>query len=496
MDNSIYRKIAQSSAIYGTGLIAAKLASFLLLPVYTRYLTTADYGTLELLETTLSVFSMFLGGRFADALFYHYANAATPAEKSRVLSTVVLGGWVVGGIGGALGLASSPVASRLVFESAAFTRYFQIVFIGFAMSVPVEVAFAWLRALDRPVVFVSMSVVRLCLTVGLTFVLVVLQGMQVLGVLYSNLMVTALMAVVLNGVCLWRTGLRFEWRLFGAVLRFSLPLGIGGVGLFLIHSGDRFFLQRYGSLADVGIYGLAYKLGMLVSQVQMGFGTHWTAHGYAMLQREDGPRVFAKVNTYMMTVILWAGVTIIAFSPPVLGLMAAPAYLPALRYVPWIVFAYLLRAEADYFRFTLYLDKRTTADAVLIWVAAGVCTAGYALLIPRYKIWGAVAATLVAFVVLTAGARLAAYRSRPYRLERRRLLHLSLPAMGIVAAVMLLQPHRVWAQLGLAVAASASYPALLAVTGFFRPEERAAILAAIQRIGRRARPAAGVLRDE
>jgi hypothetical protein len=68
--------------------------------------------------------------------------------------------------------------------------------------------------------------------------------------------------------------------------------------------------------------------------------------------------------------------------------------------------------------------------------------------------------------------------------------------MCIVAAVMLLQPHRVWAQLGLAVAASASYPALLAVTGFFRPEERAAILAAIQRIGRLARPAAGVLRNE
>ena len=40
------------------------------------------------------------------------------------------------------------------------------------------------------------------------------------------------------------------------------PIGLGGVAMLVIHYGDRFFLQRSASLADVGIYSLAYKLGM------------------------------------------------------------------------------------------------------------------------------------------------------------------------------------------------------------------------------------------
>jgi O-antigen/teichoic acid export membrane protein len=486
VNSSIYGKIAHSSAIYGTGVVAARLASFLLLPVYTRCLTTADYGILELLETTLSVFSMFLGGRFADALFYHYSGEAALAAKNRILSSMAMGAWLIGGIGGLIGLASSPAVSRLVFENAVYTRYFQIVFIGFALSVPLEVGFAWLRAIDRPVIFVSVSILRLGLTLALTILLVVFRGMQVLGVLYSNLAVTAAMAVGLTGVCLWRTGLSFESAVFFRALRFSLPLGLGGIGLFVIHSGDRFFLQRYVSLADLGIYALAYKLGMLVSQVQVAFSTYWTAHGYDVLRSEQGARVFAKLNTYMLAVIIWAGVAVIAFSPPVLRFMAAPQYLPALRYVPWIVLAYVLRAEADYFRFLLYVDGRTSADAALITVSAVICVAGYALLIPIYKLGGAVAATFLAFVVLTAGARLVARQKRPYPIERHRLVHLSLPAAGILAALVWLDIGPGWGQWALACAAVAAYPFLLTITGFFQAGERAALLALLQRIGRRA----------
>lgn len=470
--------------MYGAGIVAARLASLILLPVYTRYLTTADYGTLELLDTTLAVFSMFMGGRFADALFYHYANAGGATEQRRVLATSVFGAWIVGMVGGCVGLGLARPVSVLVFESANYFRYFQIVFAGFAVSLPVEVGLAWLRALDRPGVFVAVSVARLCLTLGLTIVLVVFLGMRVLGVLFSNLAVNVLLAVALSSVSLWKGGKYFNWALFIRILRFSLPMGIGGLGLFVMHFGDRFFLQRFASLSEVGLYALAYKLGMLVSQVAAAFGTYWTAQGYAILARPEGPSLFARVNTYMLAVVLWAGVIIVAFSPPVIGLIAAPAYFPALQYVPWIVLAYVLRSEADYFRFTFYLDGRTAADALLIWAAAGLCLAGYAILIPRYRLWGAVATTVAAFAFITVGARLATRRSRPYPLPWKRLLHLSLAAAAVATAVSLFQPHSRWGQFAAAAAASAAYPALLLLTGFFLPEERAAIAGAVRRAAR------------
>lgn len=477
-----------SSAIYGAGVVAARLASFILLPIYTRYLTTADYGTLELLDTTLAVFSMVLGGRFADAFFYHYAKAEDAAAKRRVLTTEVVGAWIVGAAGGVVGVLLARPVSLLVFQDAGYSRYFLIVFVNFAVSLPVEVGFAWLRALDRPALFVGVSVARLCATLVVTIALVVFRGMRVAGVLISNLAVNALLALALSAVCLARGGRQFHWGLFLRILRFSLPMGIGGLGLFVIHSGDRFFLQRFASLSEVGIYALAYKLGMLVSQVGAAFGTYWTAQGYSILEGPEAPGRFTRINTYMMAVIVWSGVAIIAFSPPVIGLIAAPAYYPAMAFVPWIVVAYVLRAEADYLRFTFYLDGRTKADAALIWAAAGLCLVGYAALIPPYRLWGAVGATVATFVFLTVGARLATRASRPYPIPWRELLHLSVAGTVVAAAVMLFQPSTRWIQFVFGCAATAGFPALLWLTGFATPVERTAILASIREAVRMVRP--------
>jgi hypothetical protein len=181
-------------------------------------------------------------------------------------------------------------------------------------------------------------------------------------------------------------------------------------------------------------------------------------------------------------------VGIIAFSPPVLGLMSRPQIFPALHYVPWITLAYVLRAEADYFRFSLYLDGRTAPDAGLTWTAALVCLAGYAFLIPIYKLWGAVAATLLAFVVLTAGAWWMSRRMRAYPIERRRLLHLSIPAAVISSAILLMSPGRGWPQWSAAVAAGAGYPVILYVTGFLRPGEKAVLFETVRNLWCRVRP--------
>ena len=50
------RTAARHSLVYGFGALATKAIGFLMLPVYTRYLTPADYGILEILDLSLSLF--------------------------------------------------------------------------------------------------------------------------------------------------------------------------------------------------------------------------------------------------------------------------------------------------------------------------------------------------------------------------------------------------------------------------------------------------------
>ena len=78
------KSLGKQSAIYGAGIVLGKLASFIMLPVYTRYLTPADYGVLELLSMTIDVIGMIAGIGIGSAVFKFYADEADEAGKREV----------------------------------------------------------------------------------------------------------------------------------------------------------------------------------------------------------------------------------------------------------------------------------------------------------------------------------------------------------------------------------------------------------------------------
>ncbi|MCL6432168.1 MAG: hypothetical protein K6V36_15135, partial [Anaerolineae bacterium] len=69
-----------STGLYGISLLLTRTASFLLFPVYTRFLSPADYGVLELLDLTLYAFGTLLGMRIGDALLYRWAACSSDED--------------------------------------------------------------------------------------------------------------------------------------------------------------------------------------------------------------------------------------------------------------------------------------------------------------------------------------------------------------------------------------------------------------------------------
>ena len=79
---SIVKEIVRGTSIYSIAILASRATAFVLLPVYTRYLTPEDYGVLELLELTSFVFSGVIGLKIGESLFYHYSATDSPEQKS------------------------------------------------------------------------------------------------------------------------------------------------------------------------------------------------------------------------------------------------------------------------------------------------------------------------------------------------------------------------------------------------------------------------------
>lgn len=166
MSNDI-RTIGKQTLIYGAGIVVGRLAGFLMLPIYTRFLTLSDYGILELLTTTVDFVGTIAAMGVAGAVFKFYVDEETEAGKHTVVSTAAIGLVTTTLVACSLGEAFSPFLSTTVLGQDGHALYFQLFFATHVFQTAENIPLLYLRARGRAVAFVAISVLRLLLALAL-----------------------------------------------------------------------------------------------------------------------------------------------------------------------------------------------------------------------------------------------------------------------------------------------------------------------------------------
>lgn len=461
----------QSTAIYSIAVIAGRLSSFLLMPIYTRFLTLSDWGVLELLELTLYVFGTMVGMRLGDALLYHISKSeGDPAKSKAILGTAFLGALGLSGVFALIGHFSSPWLSELVFGTSAYTLHFRLMFYAFLFALPQEVGLSYMRAKDRTNHYLYASLLRLVCSAVCNLTLVVGYRAGALGMLWGGLATAVLMAAGFAWYCFREAKPGLDKDILKSLLRYGAPLGAGGLGFLVIHYGDRFFLKQYG-LESVGLYSFGYKIGMLVTYLQTPFDIYWRAQMFQIIKRPDGEKIYVRVCTYLTFILATVVVFFAALTDPLLHLLVGESFAAAAPFVPWVAAAYMVRTIGSHFRSVFLLEGKTVKETGVVWFGALVCLAGYYLLIPRYRIWGAVAATGMAFTIMLVAGFMQAQSVRKFDFEYRRLGLIAMLGGGAWVAAVAYQPAAIWAKLLWGLAVLVLYGCGLALSGFFERDE-------------------------
>lgn len=410
------RSLGRHTAVYGAGIMLGKLASFIMLPVYTRYLTPADYGVLELLSMTIEVIGMVAGIGLASAVFKFYADARETEEKNRVVTTAAWGSVGLAALASSLGIAFAPLLSRVVIGEAGNPAYFRIFFLIYLLQSFEYVPLMLMRAQQRSRLFVAINVTKLVAMLSLNIYFVVHLRMGVMGVLTSNLITAALLATGLTAYLVRQAGIRFSLPTFRAMARFGNPMVLWSLGTFVLVFSDRFFLNHYVGTAEVGIYSLAYKFAFVVSSLAYApFRMNWDAQRFEVARRPDAQEVYERVFLYLNLSVGTVALGIALFVRDFLGVMSDPAFLPAHQVVPVLLAAQIAFIWVNFCNLGLFLKSKTPVMGAIA-VAGVLVTLGLNfLLIPRFGIWGAAWATLAAYVLRFAAIHHASQRHYPIR---------------------------------------------------------------------------------
>jgi O-antigen/teichoic acid export membrane protein len=471
-----FASVLKHAGIYGLGSVGIRVAGLLLVPLYTYNLSPAQYGVIEYLDLTALAIGMLFSLGLANAIYRYFYLAPEGAERNRVVSTALLPVLAVSfGISAVLFLASPWLATG-VFHDPRFSRYLRILFVGFGFNMVAEFGMTYLAVLLRSALFSTITVIKFVVGALLNVLFLVGFHWGVEGILVSNLITNVALGSFLLVHVVRSVGLGFDGGLLRKMVRYGYPLVLVQLSLFGINFADRFFLQANGGFQQVGVYALGYKFGiMLNTLVVASFFQVWNAKSFEVVSDPGAPAFYARVFRYFTIGLLTAGLGMSLVIRDVIGIVAPPSYAEAARLVPLIVVAYVLNGIGSYFEMGLKFTNRTPLLGAIFAGTCVLCLGLYALLIPRYGMFGAVVATAIAFAVKAVWVYVMAERVYPIRFEFGRLAPMALLAVAVWTARAFVPHLPVAASVATGIAFFLLYLALVWGLGGIRREEKEAL---------------------
>ena len=426
------RRIAGDSLVYGLTGLATPILGLFTVPFVARSLTTAEYGVLELVMTTVYLAAVFLDMGLSSAMFRYFLDVPPDQRESRreivssalglmfssSLAIALVSIAISGPIGNALG-----DGGRTIVILASVTL---------PLTTLAQLTRETMRLQFKPWRFFASALLGAIPTAVLAVVAVTWLDLGVSGVVGAG--VVGLVASSSYGLVQARQllGARFSSSAISRMLAFGLPLVPGTLSIWGMAYADRLILGAFSGVDEVGIYAIANRItqpvGLLASALTIAY--------YPLMfdLARDRPEYERVVRRYMGRASLLLGLClslVLAAAAPELISILAPGYDRAAQVVGTLGIGLSLYSLVSVLVGSFLVMKRTGLTAVFCILAAvlniGLCVS----LVPAFGAAGAATGTACGYAFLAGMYLRFGVRNEPEAHDVRRLLMAFL--IGVIA---------------------------------------------------------------
>ncbi|MFX0116917.1 MAG: lipopolysaccharide biosynthesis protein [Candidatus Hodarchaeota archaeon] len=477
------KKLIKHTSIYGLGIVLSKAIGFLMIPLYTHYLTPSDYGVLELLDLTITVAGIFIGLGISKSIFRFYYQYKDPLDKREVISTALIFVSAVSFMVISIAVLNAPIISNFVFKSREFSKYLIWMFISLLFSTVASVPESHIMAQQRSTLFTTIAIVTLVINLSLNILVVAYLKMGVLGIVYVSAFVRALNTCFLLVLTVPQVGLKFSLSKLEEMLGYGLPLLPASIGLFTMNFADRFFLSHLSSLSSVGIYSLGYKFGFMISiLIVEPFNRIWQAQLFELAEKKDAHEEMGRLFTYFGFVITFAVLGLSVLIKDVIKIVAPQDYWAAYKVVPLIGISYFFRGAYIYVQAGILLKRKTKYIGYSVSLATFLSLAMNYYLIINFDYMGAAICQLTTSLIMAALVFWFSTRLFYIGYEFIRIMKLGAVAFGLILIAYIINIEPIAISLAVKFAIAVSFPLMLVAVGFYSNEEKMKIISIMHNI--------------
>lgn len=425
MQDKWLKKITSVGFWYALSSFISKGMSLLLVPITTKYLTTADYGLLNNI-TSINQFISILGTLYLDAAFIRYYHEAdSHFEKKRIFSNISIAVILLQLVCFIINLVTCNFwIYDFLGENIKFSPFLIIAFSLPLIQSCTTVAGVYLKQLYKSRLMMTISMITLLIGASSTYLFLV-NGVG----WFSSILSTFIVGVF--NIFFWLYYLRkvnmLTWYLnfskLKEYLRYSIPLMPNIIGLVIANIADRFILTDVMGLKESGLYSFAVKIAFVMYVLQDAITQVTGPLGLSGLIKEKKETLvrISDISLKMLGFMIVVNLIFITMSKPAIEFIAQrKEYVEAYKFVGILGFTYVLQAQYRIFSTIISYHKKMWVISVT-GISTGIINiiANY-LLIPSFGIYGACFSTILSFALYTGSIIFWAFRLEPLKLDYKK----------------------------------------------------------------------------
>lgn len=393
-----YKYLLKNIGLLTLSSFATKLLSFFLVPLYTSVLTTRQYGTYDLFNTTVGVLipiftlnAVEYVLRFSLERNYDRDAVVTIGTKWLTISSIIV-----------LGCLLINNVFDLIPMLRQYAVYFFLMYFVQALS---GIVTAYSRGTDHVAALSVSSVIASIFTIGCNIIFLVPFNMGLPGYFLANIIGPLVQ-------CLYLIFRMQVWKKFNLkkhyghqekeMLAYSVPMIANSISWWINGVSDRYIVTWVCGVATNGVYSVSNKIPTILNVFQSIFNQAWALSTVKDFDPEDTNGFFA--NTYKayncLMVVICA--FIIAFDRILAKFLYANNFYEAWKYVPFLTIAIVFGALTGYLGgfFTAVKDSKAYASSTIVGAVSNIVM--NLALVPLIGALGAALATAVSYVEVWA----------------------------------------------------------------------------------------------
>ncbi len=389
------KELAKNTIIIFLGKVCTQLISFFLLPLYTGYLTTKQYGVVDLIQTYVRLLVPLLTIELEMGVFRFLIDTrGKDKDTKEVMSnnfTILFG--------------SLAVFSILYIIVTCFWHVdyrWLILFDIFICTITgnlLQVARGFGKTLDYSIACIITGV----MTIVLNIILIVFGGLRVTGMVLSMAIANGLGALYLFiklKLYKYFNKKLIDKKLIKSMVKYSAPLVPNSLSWWIVSVSDRSIISVVLGAASNGIYAISNKFPTLLSSVFAIFNMSWCESATLHINSEDRDEFFSDICNTVVKLFSSLGVGMIACMPFVFPILINSSYNEAFIYIPILAVGVVFNVGVSLYS-SIYIAKKMTKQVASTSVMGAIINiAVNVLLIKFIGLWAAAVSTMVSYFAM------------------------------------------------------------------------------------------------